>query len=113
MIMSHQKFQDCIDECVACAVACSHCATSCLQEEDVKMMSRCIQLDLECAAICRAAAEVMSLGSGFSADLCRVCAEICKACGDECAKHDMEHCQACAEACRKCAEACEEMATAA
>lgn len=51
--MLNQKFKDCIDACVACAVACSHCATSCLQEEDVKMMAKCIQLDMECAAICR------------------------------------------------------------
>nr|WP_158826986.1 four-helix bundle copper-binding protein [Mucilaginibacter sp. JXJ CY 39] len=110
--MSHQQFQTCIDACIACAAGCNHCATSCLQEEDVKMMTLCIQLDLECAAICRAAAEVMTLGSGYSTHLCRICADVCKACADECAKHDMEHCQACAEACRKCAEACEQMATA-
>jgi hypothetical protein len=110
--MSHQKFMDCIDACVACAIACSHCATSCLGEENVGSMTKCIRLDLECAAICRAAAEVMSLGSDYSAHLCRICADVCNACGEECAKHDMEHCQACAEACRKCAEMCEEMATA-
>ena len=72
--MSHQQFKDCIDACVACAVACSHCATECLKEEDVKMMARCIQLDLECASICRSAAELMSLGSEYSHHLCRVCA---------------------------------------
>lgn len=114
--MSNQKFKDCIDACVACAVACSDCATECLNEEEVKMLTKCIKLDLEGAAICRSAAEVMSLGSGYSGHLCRVCADVCKACAEECEKHaemGMEHCRVCAEACRECAEVCETMATAA
>jgi hypothetical protein len=112
--MEHQQFQECIDACVTCAQACSYCATSCLNEEHVAHLRDCIRLDLECAAICRAAAEIMSLGSSFSAHLCRVCADVCNACANECQKHadmGMEHCRVCAEACRKCAEACETMAT--
>jgi hypothetical protein len=112
--MPHQKFKKCIDACVACAVACSHCAASCLREEDVKMMAACIQLDMECAAICRSAAELMSLGSNYSDRICRVCADICNACAQECAKHShMDHCRECAEACRNCAAICEEMSAAA
>ncbi len=113
--MSHQKFKDCIDACGACAVACSHCATECLKEDDVKMMAKCIQLDLECAAICRSAVEVMSLGSPYSGQLCRICADICNACAEECEKHaemGIDHCRECAEACRACAAACEQMAMA-
>lgn len=112
--MAHQQFKECIDACVACAIACGHCATECLKEEHVGHMAKCIQLDLECAAICRSAAEVMSLGSSFSAHLCRVCADACNACADECEKHaemGMDHCRQCAEACRHCAKICEEMAT--
>lgn len=112
--MSHQQFKDCIDACVACAVACSHCAAACLIEEKVNLLNRCIQLDLECAAICRSATEVMSLGSAYSVHLCRICADICTVCAEECEKHasmGMEHCRECAEACRRCARACEEMAT--
>src|SRR3546814_32413 len=85
--MPHQMYQHCIEECYACAVECSHCATACLREEDVKNLSRCIQLDLECAAFCRSAAEVMSLGSEFSARLCELCAEVCNACAAECERH--------------------------
>lgn len=112
--MAHQQFKDCIDACTACAIACSHCAIECLNEEHVGHLAKCIQLDLECAAICRGAAEVMSLGSNFSAHLCRVCADVCNACADECEKHTemgMEHCRACADACRRCAQACEQIAT--
>lgn len=112
--MAHQQFEDCIQACAACAIACSDCATECLKEEHVSHLTKCIQLDLECAAICRSAAEVMSLGSTFSARLCRVCADVCNACADECEKHaqmGMEHCRECADACRSCAEACEQIAT--
>ena len=75
------------------------------------MMARCIQLDLECAAICRSAAELMSLGSEHAHQLCAVYADICDACAAECEKHShLEHCKQCAEACRRCAEECRSMA---
>ncbi len=113
--MANQQFKDCIDACVSCAVACSYCAIECLNEENVGHLTKCIQLDLECAALCRSAAEVMSLGGSFSAHLCRVCADSCNACAEECEKHaqmGMDHCRKCAEACRHCADICEGMATA-
>ncbi len=76
-------------------------------------MARCIQLDMECAAICYAAAQLMSLGSAKAADICLICADICQACGDECMKHDTEHCQKCARICHQCAEECRQMVSAA
>ena len=114
--MTNQKFKDCIDACVACAVACRYCAAACLDEDEVKMLTRCIKLDLECSSVCMSAVDLMSLDSEFSAHLCRVCADACNICAAECEKHaamGMEHCQQCAEACRKCAAICETVATAA
>ncbi|MEJ5962962.1 four-helix bundle copper-binding protein [Pedobacter immunditicola] len=114
--MSPQRFQDSIQACVACVVACSHCATECLKEQDVRLLSRFIQLDLECEAIFRSAAEVMSLGGTGSEALCRVCADFCNNCAEECGKHaemGTEYCRMCAEACRSCAESCEQMSIAA
>jgi hypothetical protein len=73
------------------------------------MMAKCIQLDMECAAICYAAAQLMSVGSEKAKDICRICADVCEACGEECGKHDHKHCQECAEACRHCAEECRRM----
>jgi hypothetical protein len=109
--MPHQQFQSCIDACNACAVACDHCAVSCLAEKDVKAMVRCIQLDMDCAEICRLASAYMARGSELAGTICETCAEVCEACGDECAKHSaMEHCKQCAEACRRCAEECRRMA---
>ncbi len=83
------------------------------QEEDVKMLAKCIQLDMECAAICYAAAQLMSLGSEQAKEICRLCADICEQCGDECGKHQTQHCKECAEACRQCADECRKMTGAA
>ena len=107
--MSHEKHQNCIDACNACGALCDHCSVACLNESDATAMARCIQLDMDCAAICRLAAGYMARGSEFAKDICDCCAKVCSACADECAKHQMEHCQKCAEACRKCAEACSAM----
>ncbi len=74
------------------------------------MMARCIQLDLECAALCQAAAQTMSLNSSHAARICALCADACQACADECAKHEEDHCRQCAEACRACAQECRNMA---
>ena len=64
--MAHQQFQSCIEACNDCADACDHCAAACLQEQDVKMMARCIALDVDCAQICRLAASFMARGSQFA-----------------------------------------------
>lgn len=74
------------------------------------MMARCIQLDMECAALCYAAAQVASLGGAKAKDICRICGELCTACAIECGRHDVEHCKECAEACIHCAEECRKMA---
>lgn len=110
--MSHQINQACVDACNACADACDRCATACLQEPDVKMMARCIALDIDCAAICRLAAGYMARGSEFDSEICRLCAQICQACGEECGNHQMAHCQACAKACMDCADECRRMTPA-
>lgn len=107
--MAHQKYASCVEACNACADACDHCSTACLQEPDVKMMARCIALDIDCAAICRLAAGAMARDSEFAKQVCQLCATVCEACGDECAKHQNAHCQECAQACRRCAEECRRM----
>jgi hypothetical protein len=107
--MGYHENKKCIDACLACAAVCNYCAASCLQEPDVKMMARCIQLDMECAALCYASAQLMSLGSSKTAELCRLCAAACQACAAECTKHDNEHCKECADACTACAEECKNM----
>lgn len=108
--MPHDPYQLCIDACDACAAACDRCAVSCLEERDVRSMGRCVELDIDCAQICRLAAGYMARGSEFAHTMCQVCADVCEACAQECAQHPMDHCQECAKACRACAQACREMA---
>ncbi len=56
IMKNYHTYKVCIDACLNCAALCNHCANSCLQEENVAMMAKCIQLDMECAAMCYAAA---------------------------------------------------------
>jgi len=76
------------------------------------MMAACIQLDMECATACYAAAQLMSLGSDRADEYCRLCVDLCEACAEECGRHKNEHCQECAQACRDCAEECLHMVAA-
>lgn len=108
--MGNQQYAACIKACYECAAACDYCATACLSEDNIKMMARCIALDLDCSDICRTAAGHMARTSEFARQVCRLCADICEACGEECGKHQVDHCQECAQACRRCAEECRKMA---
>ncbi|WP_066508531.1 four-helix bundle copper-binding protein [Rufibacter sp. DG15C] len=103
------EYKPAIDALLACIAACDHCATACLQEEEVKKMARCIHLDLDCADYCGLAASFLSKGSEHARLVLRQCVEICEACAVECERHAHEHCIACAQACRNCIEACQEL----
>lgn len=91
-----------------CVAECNKCMADCLNEEDVSMMARCIELDTDCAEICALTAGFLSRNSESADTLLALCGEICQACADECSKHEAEHCQRCAEVCSDCAEACRE-----
>src|SRR6185503_14051159 len=106
----YPAYQVCINACLHCAALCNHCALSCTTEEDIKMMARCIQLDMECSAICYAAANLMSLDSEKAIAICGICADVCEACANECSLHDNDHCRQCADACTACAAECKNIA---
>ena len=106
MSSTYLTYQSCIDSCLRCAAICNHCASSCTQEEDIEMMALCIRLDMECAAICYSAAQLMSLGSSRAQKIIKICLEVCEACGTECKKHATPHCQECSELCLACAKDC-------
>jgi hypothetical protein len=97
-----------IQEMVNCALACEACAAACMGEENVSMMTRCIELDRDCADICSLAARLLLRDSEIAAQYLTVVEEICQLCADECNKHEHVHCKACAEACLNCAESCRE-----
>ncbi|MEP7111138.1 MAG: four-helix bundle copper-binding protein [Ferruginibacter sp.] len=108
--MTTKFYQSQIDELNNCAGICNYCIAACFQEDDVKMLTDCIQLDIDCAEMCSLTAGLLARGSKYAEPLLQVCADICNACAEECGKHThMDHCKACAEACKKCAAACEQM----
>ncbi len=100
------QYQSVIEALHDCAATCDHCYSSSFQEQDIKMMARCIQLDRDCAEICKLTASALARGSEAAKTFLQACADICKACGEECARHQMDHCQECAAACRRCEQAC-------
>jgi ribosomal protein L31 len=107
--MKENIYDEYIEACLDCVVACNNCTISCLNEPEVKSLAKCIQLNLECAAVCKAAAELMTLQSTFSGRLIDLCMDVCNDCAAECGLHasmGMEHCRICAEACLHCATVC-------
>jgi hypothetical protein len=86
--------QSCIDACMRCAEACEFCATSDLKEEqDIKMMASCAQMNRQCAAVCWTSAALMSMDSQFAKQFCNLCEDICDVCAQECERHDVDHCK--------------------
>jgi hypothetical protein len=110
--MAHEQYESCIAACNRSAEASNHCAVSCLFESNRHELARCIQLDMDCAEICRLAAGYMARGSELVMEMCAFCADVCEACAEECERHPMQHCRKCAEACRACVRECRRMAGA-
>ena len=105
--MAHEKNHLLLEALNNCAAECNHCTIACLDEEDVKMLTRCIKLDIDCADICQLTASFVARGSEHAIHLMKECAEICEACAQSCEQIDgMEEC---ARVCRECAESCRRM----
>lgn len=69
------------------------------------------RLMINCADICRTAADFMLSSSRLHGQVCAACAEVCDACAVSCENlGDMERC---VRACRECAQNCRAMAHAA
>jgi hypothetical protein len=101
-----------VDACMVTSQACTSCANSCLAEDDVAEMARCIALCDDCADVCAATLRVLS--RPFGADrlaterLVSACVQACANCAEECHRHAAHHrhCAICEGACRACLDAC-------
>lgn len=93
-----------------CINHCNYCADACLDEENVKMMVKCIRTDRVCAEVCAALNQVLATNYKNVQGLIDYCITVCNDCADECEKHEHQHCKDCAKACRECVQACEEYA---
>ena len=105
--MAYKENKLLIEALLACAMECERCATACLLEDGIKMLTKCIQLDRDCTDICLLTAQLLSRGSEHGLHLLKECTEVCHKCAVECEKHrHMDHCGMCAETCKRCAEQC-------
>jgi hypothetical protein len=101
-----------IDASMHGAQACTSCADSCLAEEDVAEMSRCILLCVSCSDICDTTARALSRPAGADHlvlhGLLQACVRTCQNSAEECDRHAAHHrhCEICARACRQCIQAC-------
>ncbi|EIT72073.1 MULTISPECIES: four-helix bundle copper-binding protein [Hydrocarboniphaga] len=105
---SASSMQDCIDACSACAEICWRMATThCLEKGGAHVRYPHLALMLNCAVLCRTAAQFMLSGLEQHRHVCAACAKVCAACAEDCgAIDDM---QDCADACRRCASSCAAM----
>jgi len=103
---------ECVDACFECVGACTACADACLGEDQVKDLTRCIRLNLDCADICEATGRVLTRQAYPDWGLLRcqleACARACDVSGAECRRHARthQHCEICAESCSRCEEEC-------
>ncbi|WP_121666555.1 four-helix bundle copper-binding protein [Mesonia aquimarina] len=92
-----------------CINHCNFCASKCLEEDDVKKMISCIQLDRACASVCTTTATLMAAETSINlVPILSYCQQLCEECAEECKKHSTTHCQQCATACKECAAKCKE-----
>ena len=103
------EMADCVRDCLDCYATCRQTAMNhCLEEGGRHVEPEHFRLMMNCAEMCRTAADFMLSSSRFHARTCTVCAEVCDACAQSCeAIGTMEEC---VRACLKCAESCRRMA---
>ncbi len=101
--MYHQ-YKVCLEQYLKCATLCHHNVYALLQE-DAEKYKKCIQLSSECAVMCLAATQMLSLGSHIAREVAGLCSQACHACAAECENYpESAHCKECAEICRICIE---------
>ena len=98
-----------IDDCLSCHAIClSHAIGRGPDEGGRHTPPAHTRLMLDCAGICRTAADFMARGSDHHRRVCLLCEEICRACAAGC--QELGDMQECVEACWRCAATCEEIA---
>lgn len=76
---------------------------------EVQERVNCIKALNDYAEICKLAIQYMSRNSGFSKEICELCASICEKCAEGCGMFEDDHCKECADICNKCAKECRNM----
>jgi hypothetical protein len=109
--MNDELTRACISSCQKCAAQCEQCAVACSLSPNVNSLSRCLELSIYCADMCRLTGVFLQRGEYQSVRFCALCAEICDICATECERFQDAACLRCALACRECAEVCRKVAS--
>jgi hypothetical protein len=107
------EMQTCVDDCQECWRICTETSQHCLSKGGRHAEADHIRSLLDCADICRTAADFMLRGSDLHPQTCDICAAACDRCADSCEQmSDDDMMRDCAEVCRRCAESCRQMSSA-
>lgn len=68
--MKNRNYQNCIEACLACFMACEECVDCCIGSDREK----CLRLCMDCAEICQLCARLMARNSSISKKICALCA---------------------------------------
>lgn len=104
---------ECRDVCQECHETCIEASIHFLVKGEVpdgEDRRDQVRLFWDCADVCQLSADLLSRGSDFHRETCRVCPIICEACFESCDGTDDPILKRCAEVCRDCAEHCRQMA---
>jgi hypothetical protein len=105
--------QTCVDDCQECWSMCTATVQHCLHKGGRHAEADHIRLLLDCADICKTAADFMLRGSDLHPQVCEICATVCDRCADSCDQMaDDDTMRDCSEVCRRCADSCRQMSTA-
>jgi len=107
--MTSSSMQHCIDDCLHCYRTCLQMAMNhCLEAGGRHTEPEHFRLMMNCADICRTAAEFMLSSSPLHGPVCAACVEVCHACAQSC--EQIGEMDECVQACRACMESCRLMA---
>jgi hypothetical protein len=100
--------EQCIAHCLECYKSCINTAmTHCLQAGGEHVHPAHFRLMINCADICRAAADFLLSESEFHRRLCALAADVCEACAESC--REIGEMDDCVEACERAAASCSTM----
>jgi hypothetical protein len=100
-----ESLKDLQQKLIQCALICEECEAACLNEENITLMARCIELTRDCADICIQGARLLQRQFEVADEYLLLIDKICKTCSEECRKHNFDYCQECANVCEACADA--------
>ena len=107
--MRVSALKNAIDACNFCAQSCDTLAAMSLHMP-ADSIALCFQTAVDCAFVCRAAADSMSCQAPSWSKACQFAVRMCRLTARECRKHSAIHFQNTAAACETCATECERLA---